>query len=80
MYWLTSSVFSLSQILLLKIPVVRTVFKIPKVIKHPVNTESGRPGSGLLKQLKDCECTYTHTSYMHIPISSKAIYLILQQF
>ncbi len=61
MYWLTSSVFSLSQILILKIPSVRTVFKIPKVVKHPVNTEAGRPGSGLMKQLKDCEYTHTRT-------------------
>ncbi len=58
MYWLTSSVFSLSQIVLLKIPFIRTALKIPQVIKHPkpeTDDASGRPGSGIIKQIKDCK-------------------------
>ena len=76
MYWLTSSVFSLSQILLLKIPGVRAAFKIPPLVKHPVtNTDgAGRPGSGLMKQIKDCEWIKLSANSFIIILDEKIVY------
>lgn len=55
MYWLTASLFSMGQILLLKVPSVRSSFGIPKVVKHPTPSDdgTGRPGSGLMKKFKE---------------------------
>lgn len=38
MYWLTSSFFSLGQVLLLKVPSFRSTFGIPTIIHHPTTT------------------------------------------
>ena len=40
MYWLTSSFFSLGQILLLKVPAVRTGFGIPTTVNDPSATDN----------------------------------------
>ena len=62
MYWLTASVFSLTQILILKIPSIRVGLKIPPIIKHPqpatAGNAGGRPGSGIINQLKECKHIY----------------------
>ena len=41
MYWITSSLFSIGQISLLKFPVVRAQLGIPEMVKHPPAEKSG---------------------------------------
>lgn len=50
MYWLSSNMFSLGQVACLRIPAVRTVFKIPQRIVHDSNKLL--PREGFLKSFK----------------------------
>ncbi|KAI5280392.1 mitochondrial inner membrane protein OXA1L [Manis pentadactyla] len=50
MYWLSSNMFSLGQVACLRIPAVRTVFKIPQRIMHDSNKLL--PQEGFLKSFK----------------------------
>lgn len=53
MYWLTSSIFSMGQILMLKVPAIRSTLGIPQIIKHPPpGTEEGKPQKGVMETLK----------------------------
>eukprot|EP00731_Ephydatia_muelleri_P034845 Em0081g10a len=55
MYWLTSSAFSLSQILLLKLPSFRTVLGIPPLVRHPTQTPFTPDGTkqGMFSTIKE---------------------------
>ncbi|KAK2509571.1 hypothetical protein MC885_013412 [Smutsia gigantea] len=50
MYWLSSNMFSLGQVACLRIPAVRTVFKIPQRVVHDSNKLL--PREGFLKSFK----------------------------
>lgn len=53
MYWLTASCFSMGQILLLRIPRVRTALGIPKTVKHSPQDEKQKQGGGIIATVKD---------------------------
>ena len=56
MYWITSSLFSMGQILILKVPSIRSALGIPKLIKHETASGTGgAPQEGVLKKLKESE-------------------------
>ena len=52
-YWFTSNAFSLVQVLFLKIPAVRTFFKIEKMAQHPASALPKK--KGFLEGFRDCE-------------------------
>ena len=41
MYWITSSLFTMGQISLLKFPQFRALMGIPEMVKHPIEKTSG---------------------------------------
>ncbi len=54
MYWLTASSFSMGQILLLKVPRVRSALSIPTLVKHPPSEkESEGVGKGFFAAVKE---------------------------
>lgn len=57
MYWLTNSVLSMGQILVLRVPAVRGFFGIPQIIKHPVDMTKDS-GGGFIAKMKE---SYQHT-------------------
>ena len=57
MYWLTSSAFSLSQIMLLKLPSFRTAMGIPALVRHP--EQAPKPDvakQGMFATIKESTC------------------------
>uniref|UniRef100_A0A670Z0A4 Membrane insertase YidC/Oxa/ALB C-terminal domain-containing protein n=1 Tax=Pseudonaja textilis TaxID=8673 RepID=A0A670Z0A4_PSETE len=52
-YWLTSNLYSLGQVLLLRLPSVRTFFRIPKQQVH--KPAEGETQKGMIDNLKDGE-------------------------
>ena len=52
MYWLTSSLFTMGQISLLKFPSFRSRMGIPELIKHPQQDKAKKDGQGFLAMVK----------------------------
>ena len=53
-YWFTSNIFSLGQVLTLKIPAVRQFFKIPQIVKHTDLEKAQTKKKGFTEGFKDC--------------------------
>lgn len=53
MYWLTASGFSVGQILLLKVPRVRSALGIPALVTHPPTKKESGEAKGFLASVKE---------------------------
>ena len=62
MYWITASIYSMGQILVLKIPTVRTRLGIPSTVNDPAATDNS-----LFKTEKNKTSTTTSTSQKKKP-------------
>ena len=66
MYWITSSLFSMGQIYLLKFPGIRSRMGIPELVKHPQEDKAKKEGDGFLATVKSSKSVselYLETVY-----------------
>lgn len=61
-YWLTSNVFSLGQVALLRLPSVREKFRIPERIKHPASILP--QNDGFIQSMKKGEFLNVGSQYL----------------
>ena len=61
MYWITSSLFSMGQIYLLKFPAIRTRLGIPELVKHPEEDKAKKEGEGFISTVKASKSKQSNT-------------------
>lgn len=59
MYWLPSSIYSIAQILLLKLPPVKSRLGIPDTITTPSHTKTAASSKGFFQMVKDSKSNGT---------------------